>query len=35
MEEAGFRLPPELEQFVKRGAPSVRVNTSIIEAGRI
>lgn len=32
MEAAGFKLPPELEQFVKTGEPSVRLNTKIVEA---
>lgn len=31
MEDAGFKLPAELEQFVKRGEPSIRVNTKRME----
>lgn len=32
MRDAGYSLPPELEQFVKRGEASVRLNTKRIEA---
>lgn len=31
MEAAGFKLPAELERFVKRGDPSVRINTKVVE----